>query len=61
VRNLKQNSGAVAGVLLTSAGAAVLEIEKNFDRLLYDRVRLSTLQIHDKPDAAGIVFEGGIV
>ena len=61
VRHLHQNAGAVAGVFLAAASAAMIEILQDHERLLDDLVRLFALDIDDKADAAGIVFETRIV
>ena len=61
VRHLHQDPGAVAGVLLAAAGAAVLEVEQHLDRLLDDRVRLAAVRVDDEPDPARVVLEAGIV
>ncbi len=61
VRHLHQDARAVARVLLRAAGAAMLEIGQNRQRLLDGGVRAAPLDVDDKADAAGVVFEGGIV
>ena len=59
--NLHENAGAVAAVFLATASAAMIEILQDHERLLDDFVRLFALDIDDKADAAGIVFETRIV
>ena len=57
VRNLHQDAGAVAGIGLAAAGAAVIEVDENGERLLDDGVGFAALHVHDKADAARIVFD----
>ena len=61
VRHLHEDTGAVPGVWLTAAGAAVVEIDKNLERLADDLVGLPALYIGDKADAARVVLELRIV
>jgi hypothetical protein len=61
MRHLHQDAGAVAGVLFTPAGAPVLEVQQDFERVLDDARRLAPLQIDDETDAAGVVLVPGIV
>ena len=61
VRHLQEDAGAVAGVLLAAAGAAVLEVQQDLDRLLDDLVRLAALEVDDEADAAGVVLVARIV
>jgi hypothetical protein len=61
VRHLHENSRAVAGILLAAAGAAMIEIFENCQRLVYDLVRLFAFDVDHEPDAAGIVFKSGII
>ena len=61
VRNLQQHAGAVAGILLATAGPAVIQILENGQRLLDDLAGFFALDIDDEADAAGIVFESGII
>ena len=61
VRHLHEDAGAVAGVLLAAAGAAVLQVEQDLERLADDVVRLAVLQVDDEADAAGIVLVARIV
>jgi hypothetical protein len=61
VRQLQEDAGAVPGVLLGSRRAAVLEVDEDLERLLDDRVRLSTLDVDDEPEATGVVLVPGIV
>ena len=61
VRHLHQDAGAVAGILLAAASAAVIEIFQYRERLLDDFVRFFAFDINDETDAAGIMLEARIV
>jgi len=61
VRHLQEDAGAVAGIGLTAAGAAMIKIDKHGQCLLDDLVGLFALHVGDESDAAGIVLELGIV
>ncbi len=61
VGHLNQDAGTVAGVLLTSAGAAMFQIDQDLQRVLDDLVRARSLDVHDKSHAAGIVLGAGVV
>ena len=49
VRHLQEDAGAVAGVLLAAAGAAVLQVEQHLHALLDDGVRLAAVRSTTKP------------
>ena len=61
VRNLHQNAGAVAGARIGADRAAMLEVAENAERVGDDLMRLLALDIGDEADAAGILFQRGIV
>ena len=61
VRHLHQDAGAVAGVLLAAAGAAVLEVQQDLEPVLDDARGLSPLEIDDEADAAGVVLVAWVV
>ncbi len=61
MRHLQEDAGAVAGVVVAAAGAAVFEVLEDLDGLAEDVVRFAVLQIDDEADAAGIVFVRGII
>ena len=61
VRHLDEHAGAVAGVGLAAAGAAMIEVAQHLDGLLQDAVRLAALDVDDEADAAGLVLEPRIV
>jgi hypothetical protein len=57
VRHLHEDAGAVAGVDLAAAGAAMVEVLEDLDALLDDGVRFLALDVHDEADAAGVMLE----
>jgi len=59
MRRLHQDARAVAGVFLAAAGAAVLEIVEDLDRLADHVVAFAAVQIDDEADAAGVVLVPG--
>ena len=61
VRHLHQDAGAVAGVLLAAAGAAVLEVQQDLEPVLDDARGLAPLEIDHEADAAGVVLVSGVV
>ena len=61
MRRLHQNARAVAGVRLATARAAMPQIHQDGERLPHDVMRLPALEVDDKADAAGVVFEPRIV
>jgi hypothetical protein len=61
VRHLDQDAGAVAGVLLATAGAAMHEVAQHGQRLRHDLVRAAALHVHHEADAAGVVLGGRII
>ena len=56
-----QHAGAVAGVDLAAAGAAVVEVLQDLDGLLEDAVRLAALDVDHEAEPAGVVLEARIV
>ena len=56
VRNLHQNAGAVAGERIAAAGAAVSEIDENFQALTDDLVAFLAANVHDETHSAGVVL-----
>ena len=56
VRDLDQDAGAVAGVDLASAGAAVLEVEQDLQPVFDDIRGLTAPHVDDEADATGIVL-----
>ena len=61
VRHLQQHAGAVAGIDLAAAGAAVVEVLQDLDRLLEDAVRLVALDVDDEALAARVVLVARVV
>ena len=61
MRNLKQDAGAVAGVLLESRAAAVLQVDQNGQRIVQNLVMALTVDIGKRADATCIVIEFGAI
>ena len=61
VRQLDQNAGAVAGIGLATAGAAVVQVQQHLQGLLNDGVGLPALDVDHEAHAAGLVLELRIV
>jgi hypothetical protein len=58
VGHLQQDAGAVAGVRLAAAGAAVEQVDEDLQGLPHDGVRGSSLDVDDEADAAGVRARG---
>ena len=61
MRNLEQDSGAVAGVLLESGAAAVLQVDQNGQCVVQNLVMALTVDIGKRTDATCIVVEFGAI
>ena len=61
VRDLEQDTGAVAGILLAATCAAVVQILQNRQCLLDDPMGLFALDINNEADATSIVLEFGVI
>ncbi len=61
IRHLNQDAGAVTGVGLAAAGAAVQQVEQDLQALLDDAVRTPALDIDHEADTARVVFVARIV
>src|SRR5207302_10182001 len=61
VRRLQEDAGTVAGFLLGSRRAPVLQVAEDPERLDDDVVRRAALDVDDESEAAGIVFERRVV
>ena len=61
VRDLDQDAGAVAGARVGADRAAMLEIAQDGEGILDQLVRGAALDVGNEADAAGILFERGIV
>ena len=56
VRNLRQDAGTVAALLIRPLAASVLQVFQNLHGVVYDAVRTHAPDIRYKADAAGIMF-----
>ena len=56
VGHLDENAGAVAGVILAAAGAAVAQIDEDRERIADDGVGFAALDVDHEADAAGVVL-----
>ncbi len=61
VRHLHEDAGAIAGVGVGPAGAAMFEVDEQLERLADYRVRADALDVRDETDAAGVVLVTGPV
>ena len=61
VRHLHEDARAIASVFLAATGAAMLHVAEDIQGLAHDVMRLAALQVHEKADAARIVFIGRII
>ena len=61
IGRLNQDAGAVTGVGLAAARAAVLEVDEHLQPALDDGVRAHALDVDDEPDAARVVFEARVI
>jgi hypothetical protein len=61
VRDLHQDAGAVACARIGADRAAVFEVAQDVQRVGDDLMRLLALDVGDEADAAGILFQRGIV
>src|SRR3989344_6561765 len=61
MRHLDQDAGAITGVFLATAGAAMHEVAQHRQRLRDDLVRTTALHARHEADAAGVVLTGRIV
>lgn len=61
MRNLEQDTGTVAGVLLESRTAAVLQVNQNGQRVIQNLVMALTVDIGKRADATCIVVEFGAI
>ena len=61
MRNLEQDSGAVAGVLLESGAAAVLQVDQNGQCVVQNLVMALAVDIGKRADATCIVVEFGAI
>jgi hypothetical protein len=61
VRHLHQNARAIAGIILASARASMVEIHEHLKRVIDELMGLFTTEMNDKTDTACIVFKSWIV
>ena len=61
VRNLEQDASTVAGILLESRAAAVLQVDQNGQRIVQNLVMALTVDIGKRADATCIVVEFGAI
>ena len=61
MRNLEQDAGTVAGVLLEARAAAVLQVDQNGQRIVQNLVMALTVDIGKCADATCIVVEFGAI
>src|ERR1017187_7346879 len=61
VRDLDQDTRAVAGFRIAPAGAAMRQVDEHLDALDDDVVRFLALDVGHEADSAGIVLASGIV
>jgi hypothetical protein len=59
--HLDQDARAVAGVGFATARAAMVEVAEHLEGLLDDLMRFPAFDIHHETDAAGFVFEPGVI
>ena len=59
--DLDQDAGAVAGVVLAAAGAAVVQVDQRRQAVADQLVRLPPLQVDDEADAAAVVLVPRVV
>ena len=60
VRRLNENPGAVTGIGLAAARAAVLQVDEDLQCLADDVVRSPALDVYDKAHTAGVVLGAGV-
>jgi hypothetical protein len=61
MRHLQEDAGAVAGVGLAAARAAMVEVEQGLHRLLNDRMGPPAFDVDHEPYPARLVFEPRVV
>jgi hypothetical protein len=61
VRDLYQHAGAVAGLRIAAASAAVGQVDQNLYALDDDVVRFLAFDIGDEADTAGVAFLGRVI
>jgi len=61
MRDLDQDTGAITGIFLAAAGPAMHEVPEDGERVGNDAMRTSTLDVHDKTDATGIMLKRRVI
>lgn len=61
MRDLHQDSGAVARVRLAATGAAMIQVYEHLNALLDNIVGLRALDVHDKADTARVMLKTRII
>jgi hypothetical protein len=61
VRHLEQDAGAITGAGVTSAGAAVLQVDEDFQRLLDDLVSSTPIDVRDNAYTTRVVLMRRVV
>jgi hypothetical protein len=61
VRDLDQYSGAVAGLRIAAASAAMRKIDQNLDSLGDDIVGSVAVNVHDEADATRVTLVPGMI
>jgi len=61
VRGLEKNAGAVAGIVFAAAGATMVEVDEDLERLTDDVMRFAALNVNQETNAAGVMFELWVV
>ena len=58
---LHQNTGSIATLLVSAFRAAVIQVLQNLQGIVDDTVGFFPFNIHDKPDAAGVMFKRRVI
>ena len=61
MRGLEEDAGAVAGIVFAAAGATVVEVDEDLERLTDDVMRFAALNVNQETNAAGVMFELWVV
>ncbi|GAB4018457.1 hypothetical protein GCM10028773_18190 [Spirosoma koreense] len=61
VRNLDEQTGTIAGVRLRAYGSPVFHPPKHLERIRYDLVRFTPLDMGHKANTAVVVFKLGAI
>jgi hypothetical protein len=61
VRNLNEDARAVTGVHLGASRTSVIHVAKRSETVSDDLMAALALHVNDEVDAAGVVFESGVV